>query len=113
MTERGSASVVVLGFIASAVMVAGVLLGVVHQVHLSLALQGATDRAALAAADAYVGVTPALPCVVAGELLHREGFALVSCEQETSSVRVVGEASVGGFRFTQRAHAGVVDGGSQ
>lgn len=113
MTERGSASVVVLGFIASAVLVAGVLLGVVHQVHLSLALQGATDRAALAGADAHVGVAPAIPCVVAGELLRREGFTLVSCEQETTSVRVVGEVRVGGLRVTKRAHAGVVDAGPQ
>lgn len=104
---------VMVGFVASAVIVAAVLMGVAHQMYVSLALQGATDRAALAAADAQVGVTPAMPCVLAGELLHKEGFALVSCEQETSGVRVVGEVWVGGLQVTKRARAGVVDGGKQ
>lgn len=113
MTERGSASAVMLGFIAAAVVVAGVLMGLAHQVHLSLALQDATDRAALAGADAQVGVSPALPCVIAGALLAREGFTLVSCELETSSVRVVGAVHLGGLVVTKRAHAGVVDGGAQ
>jgi secretion/DNA translocation related TadE-like protein len=111
MIERGSASVVTLGFIAAAIIVAGVLMGYTHQVYLSVALQGATDRAALAGADAHVGVIPGMPCVVAGALLVREGFTLASCEIETSSVRVVGQVQLGGLWLTKRAHAGVVDGG--
>lgn len=63
----------------------------IHQVYVPVALQGATDRSALAGADAHVGVAPARQRVAAGALLVREAFTLVSCEFETSSVRVVGQ----------------------
>lgn len=111
MTERGSASVVMLGFIGSAVIVSFVLLGLAHQIHLAERLQGATDRAALGAADALVGVSPWLPCDVASEILSREGFVLVVCELEPQSVRVVGEGRSAGVVITRRSHAGVVDSG--
>ena len=111
MTERGSASVVMLGFITSAVIVSFVLLGLVQQVQVAHKLQGATDRAALGAADALVGVSPWLPCDVAAKILTLEGFGLVVCELEPRSVRVVGEGRSGGLEITRRSHAGVVDGG--
>ena len=111
MSEQGSASVVMLGFIASAVVVSAVLLGFAHQVQLSQRLQGATDRAALGAADALVGVSPWLPCDLASEILAREDFVLVFCELEPRSVRVVGEGISAGVVITRRSHAGVVDSG--
>lgn len=111
MTERGSASVMMLGFIGSAVIVSLALLGVAHQINLAQRLQGATDRAALGAADAVVGVSTWLPCDVASEILSQEGFRLMLCELEPRSVRVVGEARSGGVVITRRSHAGVVDSG--
>jgi secretion/DNA translocation related TadE-like protein len=111
MTERGSASVVMLGFITSAVIVSFVLLGLVEQVHVGQRLQGATDRAALGSADALVGVSPWLPCDLASEILAQEGFELVLCELEPRSVRVVGEGRTTGVVITRRSHAGVVDSG--
>jgi DNA topoisomerase-1 len=112
-SERGSASVAMVGFIVAIFLIAGVLFAVALQVHTAHKLQGATDRAALAAADALVGVVPWLPCTVAGSILIEEGFQMVSCELEKDSARVIGKAIVSGIHQTARAHAGVVDSGQE
>lgn len=101
------------GFIAAACLLAGVLFTVGLQVHTAQKLQGATDRAALAAADSLVGVVPWLPCTVASNILVEEGFTLVSCALEKDSAKVVGTAVVAGIKVTTRAHAGVVDSGQE
>jgi hypothetical protein len=101
------------GFIAAACVLAGILFIVGLQVHTAQKLQGATDRAALAAADSLVGVVPWLPCTVASNILLQEGFTMVSCALEKDSAKVVGNAVVAGIRVTTRAHAGVVDSGQE
>ena len=113
MGEQGSASVVMVGSMTAAIIVSTVLVGVAAQATTSVKLQGATDRAALAAADALVGVSPWLPCDVAQEILGKEGFELVSCDQELTSMRVVGQSVHGGFSLTKRARAGVVSSGQE
>jgi secretion/DNA translocation related TadE-like protein len=112
-SERGSASVVMVGLIVAVFLIAGILFTVALQLHTAQRLQGATDRAALAAADALVGVVPWLPCTVAGRILVEEGFQMVSCELENNSARVIGKTVVVGIHQTMRAHAGVVDSGQK
>jgi hypothetical protein len=113
MGERGNASMVMVGFIITAIIVSTLLVGAAHQLNTSIRLQGATDRAALGAAEALVGVSPWLPCDVAREILGGEGFLLGSCELEARSARVVGKSAQSGFSLTKRAHAGVPGSGQE
>lgn len=109
--ERGSATVVALGWIVALMVLAGGLFDASHRVMTVARLQAATDRAALAAADVVLGVGGQLPCTAAREILLTEEFYPVSCLVEGHSVRVVGKVVLRGVSHTRRAHAGVVDGG--
>lgn len=111
MNERGSATVVALGWIVLMVVLAGALLKVSETLIMASRLQGATDRAALAAADVLHGVGAELPCAVAGKILRTEQFDIQSCEVDGHSVRVISEVFLWGVAHSRRAHAGVVDGG--
>lgn len=111
--ERGSASVLALGWIVALVVLAGILFELSQTIIMTTRLQAATDRAALAAADVLIGVTGHEPCTIARDVLEGEGFSVRSCAFETQSVRIVGEVLHRGVLHTQRAHAGVVDSGHQ
>jgi secretion/DNA translocation related TadE-like protein len=111
--ERGSATVVALGWMLALIVLAGILFELSQTVITTTRLQWATDRAALAAADVLIGVTGHEPCTIARDLLEGEGFSVRSCVPETHSVRVVGEVLHRGVWHTQRAHAGVVESGHQ
>lgn len=111
MNERGSATLVALGWIALLVLLAGFLLEVSQSLITASRLQAATDRAALGAVDVLVGVRGELPCSVAREILRKEHFDLESCELRGQGVRVISQAFRRGVLHTARAHAGVVDGG--
>lgn len=109
--ERGSATVLALGWMMALIVLAGILLELSQTIIITTRLQATTDRAALAAADVLIGVTGHEPCTIARELLEGEGFSVRSCVPEMQSVRVVGEVLHRGVWHTQRAHAGVVDSG--
>jgi secretion/DNA translocation related TadE-like protein len=113
MGERGSASVVALGWIAMLVLAAGVFAEVAAHVLLADRLQGAVDRAALGAADVRMGVVPGLPCDVARQILSHEQFSLDSCDLEEASARVTGGVSWRGIGHSAHAHAGVANGGQK
>lgn len=74
-------------------------------------LQGAVDRAALAASDVSRGINGEYPCAVATHILHHHGFDLASCELDRGNARVVGTVDVAGLSLTRRAHAGVGNSG--
>lgn len=112
-TDRGSASVVALGWVIACVLGAGVLTELSAQLITTGRLQAATDRAALAAADVLIGVGGNLPCTVARDILREEGFVLHSCEVSEHGVRVATRVVRWGVEHQKRAHAGVVDGGHQ
>jgi len=113
MSDRGSATVVVVGMVFALTMVAVVAMGLSVQVVVSQHLQSATDRAALAAGDVLLGRRGEYPCDVAREILRMGGFDMVSCELETSSARVIGRANAHGVWMTRRAHAGVANSGQE
>jgi secretion/DNA translocation related TadE-like protein len=113
MNDRGSASVVALGWIAMLVLGAGVFSEVAGHVLTAHRLQGAVDRAALAAGDVLIGVVPGLPCDSARQILRHEQFSLDSCELEESRARVTGTVDRRGIRHSAHAHAGVADGGQK
>lgn len=111
--ERGSAGVLVVGWMMALVLLTGVMLEVSSQLLTHHRLTAATDRAALAAADVLLGVAPGLPCVIARETLGAERFALATCEVGIESVRVSATVSRAGFVHHARARAGVPDGGQK
>lgn len=113
MSERGSASVVALGWSAVLVLGAGVFAEVAFHVLTAERLQGAVDRAALGAADVLLGVVPGLPCDIARQILLHEQFSLASCEQDEHSVRVIAVGDRRGIRHTAHAHAGVPNSGQK
>jgi hypothetical protein len=113
MVERGSASVVALGWVALLVLAMGVCAEVAAHMLIADRLQGAVGRAALGAADVRIGVVPGLPCDIASQILRHEQFSLDSCELEEAGVRVTGVADWRGVWHRAHAHAGVANGGQK
>ena len=109
--ERGAASVWVLGFATMLMMATAAVLATGQAMVRNLALQSSVDRSALAGADVLVGVVPGIPCDHVSWLLENEGFSVVSCELNSASLRVVGQASFAGVRWSAKARAGVGEGG--
>jgi secretion/DNA translocation related TadE-like protein len=113
MGDRGSASVVALGWIAMLVLASAVFSEVAAHVLIAERLQGAVDRAALGAADVRIGVVPGLPCEIARQILRHELFSLDSCELEEAGVRVTGAVEWRGISHEAHAHAGVANSGQK
>jgi len=113
MTDRGSASVAGLGWIAMLVLAAGVFAEVAAHALTAGRLQGAVDRAALGAADVRIGVVPGLPCDIARQILRHEQFSLDSCEAEEASVLVTGAVDLRGIRHVARSRAGAANSGQK
>jgi len=113
MSDRGSASVVALGWIAMLVLAAGVFSEVAGHVLIADRLQASVDRAALGAADVLIGVIPGLPCDSARDILRHEQFSLESCDLDEASVRVTGSVDRRGSRHSAHAHAGVANSGQK
>ena len=70
------------------------------------AVAGAADAAALAAADARVGVVGGSPCDVAAHVAEANGAVMVACTVDGYIATVVVERSVAGFTVSARATAG-------
>ncbi|MDQ1531829.1 MAG: hypothetical protein QOE37_1934 [Microbacteriaceae bacterium] len=105
-TERGAASVLIVGLIAVLVLAASfsatlaVVLAARHR-----AFAGA-DAAALAAADAALGAVPGIPCQRASTAAAADGSTLVRCRQQGRCVAVEVRLSVLGFAVGAGAVAG-------
>jgi secretion/DNA translocation related TadE-like protein len=112
-TERGSASVLVLGWMVCLIIGASLALALGAGVVTLGSLQAATDRAALAGADVLTGVAGDLPCTLVQDIVVAEGFAVVSCQVHEHGVRVVSGVELWGSLHTRRAHAGVADSGQK
>lgn len=96
-----------LALASSAVVMAGALFGASTLVLTAQSLQGAVDRAALAASDVSRGIAGEFPCKTARQIVSTPGFSLVSCEVFGGRARVIGEAIVAGVTISRRSHAGV------
>ena len=91
--EEGSGTVLALTIIAALLVVTVVIAGLIGAVSANRRASAAADLSALAAADAYRGLTEGDPCAVAADLAERHGAHLESCtfpdRPETVEVTVV------------------------
>jgi secretion/DNA translocation related TadE-like protein len=69
-------------------------------------LAGAADAAALAAADARLGVVGDYPCPLAATVARANGAALAACEVDGLIVTVAVSGTIAGIRVTATATAG-------
>ena len=104
--DDGAGSVLALGIIATLVMLVATALPLYAVLATRSAVAGSADAAALAAADARVGVTGGFPCDVAADVAVANGVALASCEVDGYIATVSVERSVLGFALAARATAG-------
>ena len=77
--EEGSGTVLALTIIAALLVVTVVIAGLIGVVFANRRASAAADLSALAAADAYRGLTEGDPCAVAADLAERHGARLESC----------------------------------
>lgn len=77
--EEGSGTVLALTIIASLLVVTVVIAGLIGVVSANRRASAVADLSALAAADAYRGLTEGDPCAVAANLAERHGAHLESC----------------------------------
>ncbi|WP_315431763.1 Rv3654c family TadE-like protein [uncultured Rothia sp.] len=77
--EEGSGTVLALTIIAALLVVTVVIAGLIGVVSANRRASAAADLSALAAADAYRGLTEGDPCAVAADLAERHGAHLESC----------------------------------
>lgn len=77
--EEGSGTVLALTIIAALLVVTVVITGLIGVVSANRRASAAADLSALAAADAYRGLTEGDPCAVAADLAERHGAQLESC----------------------------------
>lgn len=78
-SEEGSGTVLALAIIAALLVVTVVIAGLIGVVSANRKASAAADLSALAAADAYRGLTEGDPCAVAADLAERHGAHLESC----------------------------------
>ena len=108
--EEGSGTVLALTIIAALLVVTVVIAGLIGVVSANRRASAAADLSALAAADAYRGLTEGDPCAVAADLAERHGAHLESCtfpdRPETVEVTVaVPVAGPMGMLGPARVHA--------
>ena len=77
--EEGSGTVLALTIIAALLVVTVVIAGLIGVVSANRRASAAADLSALAAADAYRGLTEGDPCAVAADLAKLHGAQLESC----------------------------------
>ena len=78
-SEEGSGTVLALTIIAALQVLTVVIAGLIGVVSANRRASAAADLSALAAADAYRGLTEGDPCAVAADLAERHGAQLESC----------------------------------
>ena len=116
--EEGSGTVLALTIIAALLVLTVVIAGLIGVVSANRRASAAADLSALAAADAYRGLTEGDPCAVAANLAERHGVHLESCTfperpetvEVTVAVPVAGPMGVlGPARVRARAGAEYIE----
>ena len=104
-TERGSASLLLIGVVSATVLGLSFLsAGMLTAAKLNL--QNRADFYALNAADALSGRLPGYPCEQVRTLALSEGLALHSCVASGLEIRVILHKKFGPVDLSARAHAG-------
>jgi secretion/DNA translocation related TadE-like protein len=105
-SDAGSGSMLALGIGASFLLITFLLIPLLGGLVVHQRLQGATDLAALAAADAASGRQPGYPCVLAENLLSQATFSTLTCRVDGPISWVIAQAHFGPFELSARARAG-------
>jgi secretion/DNA translocation related TadE-like protein len=107
--EQGSGSLLGLAVIGAFAIVVALTLPLCAGLVRREAVAGAADAAALAAADVAIGISPGVPCVVAGRVALANRATLGACGVDGLVVTVRVNADFLGLPLTATATAGPPD----
>lgn len=107
--DRGAATPLAVGLIATLVILATLLLGVGAALADASRLGHTADTAALAAADTLLGWHAGEPCAVAERLAERHDARVVACTVDELSVVVTVTRSILALPVERSARAGAPD----
>lgn len=105
-SERGAGSIMAVAVVAGAVVTLAALAPLSLVLQAKVATAGAADAAALAAADAAVGIVPGPPCERAGGVAAANKTALRACQVDGVIVTVRVAVMAAGFDVGATATAG-------
>jgi secretion/DNA translocation related TadE-like protein len=108
--DRGAATPLVVGLVASSVLLASILLGLGAALADATRLAHTADSAALGAADTLLGWNTGEPCAVAEALARAHQARLTSCSVGETHVTVTVLRSILSIPVTRSARAGAADG---
>jgi secretion/DNA translocation related TadE-like protein len=111
--DRGAGSVLGVAVVGALVCLTAMLVPLYSVLVHKQALAGAADAAALAAADARVGILAGEPCDLARTVAQANGAALASCALDGLVVTVSVTAPLAGFAVAASATAGPPETGSR
>lgn len=104
--DKGSGSILAVAIMGATALLAGMLLPLDAVLQAKQQTADAADAAALAGADAAVGIIPGFPCQEAGRVAESNGASLGGCEVDGEVVTVRADRTVFGLRVTGTATAG-------
>lgn len=104
--ERGAGSMLMLGVLASVVLLTVVTVPLLGLLAVGQGVQNAADAAALAAADTASGAVSGFPCAAAAQTAVVNGAAVTACVVEGLIVTVSVHRNYLGFHIPARARAG-------
>lgn len=104
--ERGAGSVLAVAIVGALVCVTAMVVPLYSVLSRKQGLAGAADAAALAAADARVGILAGEPCDLARSVAAANGADLASCRLDGLVVTVAVSATTAGFAVGATATAG-------
>ncbi len=105
-SDRGSATIVLVGVVALVLLVGSVALGAARDRVLSTRAAATADSAAIAAAGAAVGLVAGAPCAAAGRVANANDARLTDCRTAGSVARVGVTVGSGAFAVGALAVAG-------
>ena len=104
--ERGSGVVLAVAIVAATVVLATAMVGLGAVLAIRQHVIGGADAAALAGADAAIGIAPGDPCAVAAHVAAAGGIRLGECAVDGLVVTVTGVGSAAGIPIPVRSRAG-------
>jgi secretion/DNA translocation related TadE-like protein len=104
--ERGSGSILAVAIISAMVLLSGLLLPLIGVLQAKQSAADAADNAALAGADAAVGIIPGFPCAEAARVARADGATIGACVVDGAVVTVRTTSTVFGRAVTASATAG-------
>jgi secretion/DNA translocation related TadE-like protein len=107
--DDGSGSILTVALLGAVTALTVMLLPLYVGLATRQSVAGAADAAALAGADAAVGIVAGIPCETAGRVAAANGASIVSCDVDGLIVTVVAARMMLGVSVTAAATAGPGD----